>query len=57
MARDTDTCKKFIAWYIQEFGFITNAVTALHNMQMLKDAKTLSELDNDVIANICKVVS
>ncbi len=24
---------------------------------MLKDAKTLSELDNDAVANICKVVS
>jgi hypothetical protein len=24
---------------------------------MLKDAKTLSELDDDAIANICKVVS
>ena len=24
---------------------------------MLKDAKTLSELDNDAIANICKAVS
>jgi hypothetical protein len=57
MARDKDTRENFLAWYIQEFGFSTNAATALHNVQMLKDAKTLSELDNDAIANICKMVS
>jgi hypothetical protein len=57
MARDANTRKNFIAWYIQEFGFNTNTVTALHNVQMLKDAMTLSELDNDAIANICKAVS
>ena len=57
MARDTDTRENFIAWYIQEFGFNTNAATTLHDVQMLKDAKTLSELDNYAIANICKVVS
>jgi hypothetical protein len=57
MARDKNTCENFLAWYIQEFGFNTNAVTALHDVQMLKDAKTLSELDNDAIANICKAVS
>jgi hypothetical protein len=57
MARDANTHKNFIAWYIQEFGFNTNPATALHYVQMLKDTKTLSELDNDAIANICKVVS
>jgi hypothetical protein len=57
MARDADICKNFIAWYIQEFSLNTNAMTALHDVQMLKDAKTLSELDDDAIANICKVVS
>jgi hypothetical protein len=57
MTRDRDTCKNFIAWYKEEFGFTANAATALHNVQMLKDAKTLSELDNDAVANICKVVS
>jgi hypothetical protein len=57
MARDKDTCKNFLAWYIQEFGFNTNAATALHDVQMVKDAKTLSELDDDTITNICKVVS
>jgi hypothetical protein len=57
MARDKDTRDNFLLWYIQEFGFNTNAPTALHDVQMLKDAKTLSELDNDTIANICKVVS
>ncbi len=34
-----------------------NAVTALYKVQMLKDAKTLSGLDDDAIANICKAVS
>jgi hypothetical protein len=57
MARDANARKNFIAWYIQEFGFNTNAATTLHNVQMLKDAKTLSELDDDAIANICKAVS
>jgi hypothetical protein len=57
MARDANTRENFIAWYIQEFGFNTNAATALRNVQMLKDANTLSELNNDAIANICKAVS
>jgi hypothetical protein len=57
MARDSDTQDNFLLWYIQEFGFIVNTATALHGVQMLKVAKTLSELDNDAIANICKAVS
>jgi hypothetical protein len=43
--------------YIQEFGFNLNVTTALYDVQMLKDAKTLSELDDDAVANICKAVS
>jgi hypothetical protein len=57
MARDKDTRENFLLWYIQEFGFNANAATALHDVQMLKDAKTLSELEDDAIANICKGVS
>ncbi len=38
MARGKDTRENFIAWYIQEFGFNTNTATALHDVQMLKDA-------------------
>jgi hypothetical protein len=57
MARDYYTQDNFLLWYIQEFGFNLNAATALYDVQMLKDAKTLSELDNDAIANICKAVS
>jgi hypothetical protein len=57
MARGANTGKNFTAWYIQEFGFKSNAATTLHDVQMLKDAKTLSELDDDAIANICKAVS
>jgi hypothetical protein len=57
MARDKDTQDNFLLWYIQEFGFNLNAATALYNVQMLKDPKTLSELDDDAIANICKGVS
>jgi hypothetical protein len=57
MARDKNSQENFLLWYIQEFCFNTKAVTALYNVQMLKDAKTLSELDDDTIANICKAVS
>jgi hypothetical protein len=57
MARDSDTWDNFLFWYIQEFGFNLNAATTLYKVQMLKDAKTLSELDDDAIANICKAVS
>jgi hypothetical protein len=57
IARNSDTQDNFLLWYIQEFGFNPNAATTLYNVQMLKDAKTLSELDNDAIANICKVIS
>jgi hypothetical protein len=57
MVRDKDTRNNFLSWYSQEFGFTTSVATALHNVQMLKDAKTLSELDDDVIANIYKAIS
>jgi hypothetical protein len=57
MARNSETRDNFLLWFSQEFGFNLNAVTALYNVQMLKDAKTLSELDDDAIANICKAVS
>jgi hypothetical protein len=57
MTRDKDTHENSIAWYNQEFGFTANAATALHDEQMLRDASTLSELDDDAIANICKLIS
>ena len=57
ITRDRDIRKNFIAWYKEEFGFTANAATTLHNVQMLKDAMTLSELDNDAVANICKAIS
>ncbi len=57
MTRGKYTRKNFIAWYKEEFGFTANAATTLHNVQMLKDAMTLSELDNNAIANICKGIS
>jgi hypothetical protein len=57
MTSNSDTRDNFLLWFIQEFGFYANAVTALYDVQMLKDAKTLSELDDDAIANICKAVS
>jgi hypothetical protein len=50
MARDQDSCKNFIAWYKEEFGFTANAVTTLHDVQMLKTTSTLSELDDDAIS-------
>jgi hypothetical protein len=57
MARDSNTQDNFLIWYIQEFGFDLKAAPALYDVQMLKDAKTLSELDDDAVAIICKVVS
>jgi hypothetical protein len=57
MARNSDTRDNFLLWFSQEFGFHLNAVTALYDVQMLKDAKTLSGLDNGADANICKAVS
>jgi hypothetical protein len=54
MTRNSNTWDNFLLWFIQEFGFNANAATALYNVQMLKDAKTLSELDDDTVANICK---
>jgi hypothetical protein len=57
MARDFDTWDNFLLWFSQEFGFNLNATTALYDVQMLKDAKSLSMLVDDAIANICKVVS
>ncbi len=57
MAQNSDTRDNFLLWYIQEFASNLNAATTLYNVQMLKDAKTLSELDDDAVANICKAVS
>jgi hypothetical protein len=57
MTRNSDTWENFLLWFIQEFGFNPNAVTALYDVQIIKDTKTLSELDNDAVANICKAVS
>jgi hypothetical protein len=57
MARDKDTRENFIAWYKEDFGFTANAVATLYDVQMLKTCSTLSELDYDAIANICKAVS
>ncbi len=57
MARDSDTRDNFLLWFSQEFGFNLNAAIALYDVQMLKDAKTLPELNDDAVANICKAVS
>ncbi len=57
MTRNSDTRDNFLVWFIQEFGFNANTATALYDVQMLKDAKTLPELDDDAVANICKAVS
>jgi hypothetical protein len=57
MTRNSGTRDNFLLWYIQEFGFDPDTTTALYDMQMLKDAKTLSELDDETVANICKAVS
>ncbi len=55
MAPNTDTRANLIAWFTMEFGFSNNAATALHDVQALKDAQALSELDDDdAVANVCK---
>jgi hypothetical protein len=57
MALNTDTRENVITWFTREFGFSCNAATALHDVQVLKDAQALSELDdNDAVANVCKAV-
>ncbi len=57
MAPNMDTRENVITLFTREFGFSCNAATALHNVQALKDAQALSELDDDdVVANVCKVV-
>ncbi len=57
MAPNTDTRYNVITWFTREFGFSHNAATALHNVQVLKEAQALSELDDDdAVANVCKAV-
>ncbi len=57
MAPNLDTRENVITWFTREFGFSHNAATPLHDVQVLKDAQALSKLDNDGIANVCKLVS
>jgi hypothetical protein len=57
MTRNSNIWKNFLLWFIQEFGFNTDATATLWDVWMLKDAKSLSELNNDAVANICKTVS
>ncbi len=57
MAPNTDTRENVITWFSREFDFSRNAATALHDVQVLKDAQALSKLDdNDAVANVCKAV-
>jgi hypothetical protein len=57
MAPNMDTRENVITWFTREFGFSCNAATTLHDVQALKDAQALSELDdNDAVANVCKAV-
>ncbi len=57
MAPNTDTWENVITWFTREFDFSRNAATALHDVQALKDAQALSEIDDDdAIANVCKAV-
>ncbi len=57
MAPNTNTRENLIIWFTREFGFSRNAATVLHNVQALKDAQGLSELDDDeAVANVCKAV-
>ncbi len=56
MAPNSDTRENFLAWFTKEFGFTCNAAANLYDVQMIKDAQALSELDNGGIANVCKLV-
>ncbi len=57
IAPNTDTRENVITWFTREFGFSRNAATALHDVQALKDAQALSELDDDdAVANVCKAI-
>jgi hypothetical protein len=57
MAPNSDTRENIITWFNNEFCFSHNAVTALHNVQVLKDVQALSKLDDDdAVANVCKAV-
>ncbi len=56
MAPNSDTRENFLAWFTKEFGFTCNAATNLYDVQMIKDAQALSELDNDGVANFYKSV-
>ncbi len=49
--------QNFVGLYKEEFGFSANAAATLYDMQMLKTCSTLSELDDNTIASICKAVS
>jgi hypothetical protein len=55
MAPNSDTRENFLAWFPKEFGFTRNAATNLYDVQMIKDAQALSELDNDGVVNVCKL--
>ncbi len=57
MAPNSDTRENLITWFTSEFGYSRNAVTALYNVQALKDALALYKLDDDdAVANVCKAV-
>ena len=56
MAPNSVTRENFLAWFTNEFGFTCNAATNLYDVQMIKDAQALFELDNDGVANVCKSV-
>jgi hypothetical protein len=57
MAPNSDTQENLITWFTIEFGFTRDAAIPLHDVQALKDAQTLSELDDDdTVANVCKAV-
>jgi hypothetical protein len=56
MAPNSDTWENVITWFTRKFGFSCNAATALHDVQVLKDAQALSKLDDEGVANVCKLV-
>ena len=53
--RDANTKANFIAWYRDVFGFTLTVFTTPYGKQLLRNKKTLAELDDNDFNNICRM--
>jgi hypothetical protein len=53
---DANTKANGIAWYRDIFGFTLTVSTALYDEQLLENKKTLAELNDSDIDNICRKI-